>query len=224
MPTFLQLVNDLERESGTISQGSRLGTVVGAPGRQEKMVDWVREGWRLIQTARTDWPWMKEEFTSAAVTAGDPRYTATELGINDLQAWVQRRESLTIYDTALGRADETSLRFFSYEEWKLRWDRGVHADDRPVDAAIDHKGQLCLGSTPNKSYTLRGEYHRRPQVLLNDGDVPWLPEEHHNLIVWRAMVLLGEHDEAPVVIQTANAKVMSGLRALVDASMEACSV
>lgn len=223
MATFLQLVNDLERESGTIYQGSRLATVVGAPGRQEKMVEWIREAWRLIQTARSDWPWLRSEFQSGAVASGTARYLPTALGITDLSDW-QRSYALTIYRTSLGRADECALRWLAYDEWRERWDRRTHNGNRPLDAAIDRKGRLCLGPTPDAAYTVRGDYRRTAQILAADTDVPLCPAEHHHLIVWRAMVLLGEHDEAAFVIQTANSKVMAGMRALVDDSMEAVSL
>src|SRR3546814_17238178 len=59
MVTLLSLVNDTERECGTVSQTSRLSTVAGARGRQEKIVAHVIEAWRLIQSERTDWPWMR---------------------------------------------------------------------------------------------------------------------------------------------------------------------
>lgn len=221
MATFLQLVNDLERESGTIQKGSRLATVANAPARQEKMVEWVAEAWRLIQIERADWPWMRCEFEGPLIP-GMSRYNGMALGITDFSRWVNRAryEPYTLYDPLLGRKDEHRLRFIGWREFKERWDRGVHDAQRPTDVAVSPDGKLCVGATPDKPYTLRGEYHCAAQVLVANSDVPKLPEEHHGIIVWRALMLLGEHDESPFTIATAKSKYDSGLRALVNASME----
>ena len=114
MATFLQLVNDLERESGTIYKAQRLSTVIDAPGRQEKMVAWVREAWHIIQTSRSDWPWLVKEF-SASLVAGQARYTALELGIANFAGWPRKSGDFTIYDPVVGQQEEIEHRTMRYD-------------------------------------------------------------------------------------------------------------
>jgi len=226
MATYLDLVNDLERESGTIQKGSRLSTVVGAPARQEKMVEWVAEAWRMIQLERTDWPWMRGEF-EGPLAASVQRYSGNALGIVDFGRWVRRSrdyQPFTVYDPDVGRKDEQRALYSDWICYKDRWDRGVHDWNRPTEVAVSPDGMLCVGATPNKAYRLRGEYYRRAQILTLNTDTPICPEEHHMLIVWRAMMLMGDHDESPITIQTAKSKYDAGLRAMVNTSMPEVTV
>jgi hypothetical protein len=45
---------------------------------------------------------------------------------------------------------------------------------------------LLVGPKPDKAYVVRGEYQRGPQTLADDGDVPIMPTQYHDAIVWRA--------------------------------------
>lgn len=215
---FLELVNMLERESGTIQQGSRLTTVVGARGRQEKMVGWIIEAWRMIQTARTDWPFMMGEF-EGTIPAGAARVTPAALGLADFAGWPPVEwgcNTFSLYDPALGRASEQPLQTLPWQVFKARWDRGIHDRLRPCEVSFDQQQRICFGPTPDVSYAVRGEYRRAAQILSADTDIPILPVDYHPIIVWRAMMLLGDHDEAPAVVQTGSAKYQRGLRDLVD--------
>ncbi|QUT04054.1 hypothetical protein KFK14_12945 [Sphingobium phenoxybenzoativorans] len=218
MSTFIELVNDLERESGTIYQNARLTSVLDAPGRQEKMVEWIIEAWRLIQTSRSDWPWMRAEFTSALIP-GQSRYAAADFDIEDFGGWAKHTRSFspfTLYEYALGQGDERELYPSFYHGWKARWDRGVHEANRPCDYAIDQDKKLCLGPKPDKDYVIRGAYRRAAQILAADTDVPICPVDHHMTIVWRAAMLMGQHDEAIPVVAAAQSLYAQGLRNMLD--------
>tara|TARA_R110000868_G_scaffold34552_6_gene124776 strand:+ start:256 stop:936 length:681 start_codon:yes stop_codon:yes gene_type:complete len=222
MSTLKELVNDLERESGTIYQAQRLTTVASPVGRQEKMVEWTIEAWRLIQTARTDWPWMRKEFQSVLIP-NQRMYSAADLSITDFANWERATPSyapFTLYDTALTQSDERELAFITYQTWKAKWDRGIHDAQRPIDYAIDSERRLCVGGKPDKAYVIRGAYRRKAQMLALDTDVPILPEEHHNIILWRAMMLMGGHDEAVNVVAHAQSIYNRLHRDLVNDSTE----
>ena len=223
MSTFLQLVNDLERESGTIYQNQRVGSVLNAPGRQEKMVEWVAEAWRLIQTSRQDWPWMRKEF-SAPLVSDQSRYTAAQLGLTSFSRWVPSSplfQPYALFDPAIGAGEEQPLIEIPFAEWKQRWSRGVHDALRPREVSFDYERMLCVGPKPDKVYTLTGEYFRSAQMLSANTDVPICPEQHHAVIVWRALMLMAGHDEAPGAAAFANSEYTKCLRALVDDSFEA---
>jgi hypothetical protein len=198
--TFLQLVNDVERESGTISQSQRLTTVAGAIGRQEKIVHWTRQAWEMIQRERSDWLFRSAQFTGDVV-AGDSTYSATDLGITNFAGWEQG-SYFTIYDPALGRGDETVLREITFREWYNAYGIGLPDSNRPVVIAQGDDRSLYLGPPPMKPYKLRGFFRRSFQSLTADNDVPFIDPEYHQAIVWRALMLLAEDDEAQFEIAT----------------------
>jgi hypothetical protein len=224
MATFLQLVHDLERESGTVERAARLTSVAQAQtaeDRHEDMVGWIVEAWRIIQLMRSDWRWMRKEFDHATVI-NQARYTPSDLGITTFSHWpfdslISRNFSL--YDPAQ-RAEERPIRMLDFNSWKARYDRGVHDAQIPSELSIDYDNRVCLGPTPDKAYVLRGEYYRTPQILAADSDVPIMPAQHHGMIVWRAMMLLGDHDESPTAVATGQAKFNTLFRNLVEQTME----
>lgn len=216
MATLIELVNHLERESGTIYQAQRLSTVASPTGRQEKMVEWIRESWRLIQTSRTDWPWRRREFQSTLVV-GQKRYTAANLGIADFSAWQKYTPSyvpFTVWDPAIGQQDEKELWPVSYARWATSWDRATHDAARPAEYAVDDQRRLCIGPKPLYAYPIRGAYICKAQALVVDDDEPICPEDHHMTIVWRALMLMGAHDEALNVVAYAQSLYAAGVRAM----------
>lgn len=211
MSTFLQLVNDVERESGIINKPQRLTTVVGANGRQEKIVHWTATAWEQIQRERRDWTFLRKQF-SHALTIGQASYTPADLGLTDFGGWVSEADNFrpfTIYDPALGRADETRLKPVNHRAWLDAFDIGVHDATRPNAVAIGFDRMLNFGPKPDKAYVVRGWYRRKIQTLSADSDVPYIDEQFHDAIVYRALMLLGEHDEAVMAISTAQAKARS---------------
>lgn len=200
MATFLKLTQDLARESGTLAGGVTLVTVAGVTGRADKLASWIRKAWVNMQNERADWPWMRAEFTSA-LTIGQKRYTAAQLGITErFGLWVGDApdfRTFTLYDPALGVADEGEIRQIDYRDWRVRYDRGAQEQNRPTDWAVSNAQELCVGATPDKAYVMRGEYRKAPQVLTESNDEPELPEQYHGAIVWEALKLLGLSDESP---------------------------
>lgn len=222
MSTFLELVNDTERESGTVHQASRLSTVVGAKGRQEKIVGHVIEAWRLIQGARTDWPWMRRTATRDLIPA-QATYAATDFAvpITDHARWERggeygRRASFSIYDPAIGQQEETELFWLPFDNWSRIYDFGVHDANRPAYFTVSPDRKLCIGPKPDKAYKIRLAYWCKPQVLAADDDVPICPEEHHGTIVWRALMLLSGHDEAAFSLADAQTKFAARFRDMVN--------
>lgn len=199
MSTFLELVQDLARESGTLAGGVNLQTVTGVTGRADKMVSWVRKAWLHIQNERADWPWMRREFDSALVI-DQKRYTAAELGISErFGQWIPDRpdfHTFSLYDAAIGQSDESALRWMPYDIWRTRYDRGSHDANRPSYWTVSPLKEFCVGPKPDQAYVLRGEYRLAPQILTANVDEPEMPEEYHGAIVWEAMKLLGIADES----------------------------
>lgn len=205
---FLELVNRLEAESGTVGRQARTADVAAPPtDRQAKMVGWVRQAWQMLQMQRTDWSFMVGEF-ERPLTIGKTRYDAfTDWAIPRFSDWVVDNpvySPVTMRDPTLGFNDEGELRQATFEYWRQTYDRGTPQVQRPTVFAVDRDRRFCVGDTPDKAYVVRGEYRKAPQILAASTDIPDMPADYHEAIVWRALMLLGGHDESPVTIGNAN--------------------
>lgn len=218
--TFLELCRDVAIESGTVATGTgqTFASVSNASGRLLKIVRWTASAWEMIQSSRGDWRFMFGEYQHA-LTPGVARYLAASLGITDFGSWVEDRDDYlphTVYDPAIGSADEHPIRHVSYEFWRTAYGRGAQTNNRPVHYAVGRDDALCLGQIPDKAYIIRGEYKKAPQVLTSDDDVPAIAAKFHQIIVWRAIMLMAEHDEGALQIATARQKYSELLHNLVN--------
>jgi hypothetical protein len=195
---FLELVQMAARESGTIS-GTAPAAVTGQSGRLLKFVSWTAQGWTDIQNARSSWRWMRAEFESP-LTAGAPRYTAASFSLARWAEWIGEPDTLTLYRQSEGVADEAALGWVDWPRYRATYERGAQTANRPVDAAISPAGELCFGPRPDATYIVRGEYRKSPQTLTAGSDTPEMPARFHALIAWKALLLMAEHDEAPLHI------------------------
>lgn len=208
MSTFLELCRAVESDSGTVSQGSRITSVATAQNRQAKIVGWVQDAWRQIQNARSDWKFMRSE-CSFLLVPGQPWYTAGDLEIDDLSEWgttAPNYNPFTIFDPAIGHADENEIGEVDFVEWRRQYGRGVPQVNRPYIYALGPSHELCFGAVPDKAYQVNGEYRKSNQILTLDTDVPRLPDSYHDAIRYQALVYMGEHDEAPFLVATASRK------------------
>lgn len=197
--TFLELVQKLGQESGTVADFSNPTTVSGVTGREAHLVGWVQDAWRDIQLARERWGWMVGEFETT-LTIGTSRYAASDLGITRFDDWMfdphdWRDSGLTLYED---KADEGALRFFNYHEFRQFRLRGSTEalEGKPTDFTVAPDRDLILWKVPDKAYTLRGLYYKAPQELSADSDEPELPERFHDLIWMKALEKLALNDEA----------------------------
>jgi hypothetical protein len=193
---YLSLVQALVRESGTMS-GVAVTTVSGQTGRQLKCVDWISNAYVTIQNRQKNWLWMMGEW-SHALTIGTARYTAAALGLTRHRRWITGDQVMTLYDPAIGVADEGAITEISWETWRRKYGRGTQTAARPIEYAVSPAGEMCFGPFPDKAYVVGGEYYKSAQVLAANTDTPEMPEDHHMLIVWEALLTLDEHDEASV--------------------------
>lgn len=205
---FLQLCQRTAEKSGTIAGLPSFTSVTGAQGRLSKLVGWVSDAWRDIQNERSDWLFLRQEF-SHALTINQTRYTEGDLGLSAIgvSAWSRdtpQIRSMTLYDPDTGQSDEGDLEFVTYESWRRHYDRGSHDANRPSYWTASPARELCVGPKPDKAYVLRGSYRRKAQILAADGDIPICPDQFHGLIVIEALRIMARDDEAFNVIVEKN--------------------
>lgn len=200
MSTFLQLTQDVARESGTIS-GTNPTAVASQTGRLLKIVEWTAQAYVMIQNLHADWRWMQKTF-SGNTTAGVGQYTAATWSVTDLRDWLRDDRETgymphTIYLTASGVSREGALREISWQQWRTTYGRGNQINNYPSEYAVSPDGKFSLGQIPDDDYTVNGEYRQAAVMLAADADQPDMPEAFEQIIVWQAIMMLAEFDEAP---------------------------
>lgn len=204
MATFLELARMTGRESGTLPDLTP-SSVVGASGREAKVVSWTRQAWTQLQNSRSGWRWMVEPF-SGTVPAATARVAAGTLGITRLANWLPDM-GLYAYRTSDGVEREGPLTYVDFDEYVRMFERGAPPEPAsPYVWSISYTDELCFGPPPDAEHHIRGFYYKTPQVLAADLDVPEMPARYHDLIAWNALILLAGHDEAEVAIAHATAQ------------------
>jgi hypothetical protein len=196
MSAFLELARDVALLSGAASAPP---SVAGQSGRLAKVVAWTVKAWEMIQLANPNWNFLRAEW-SGALVPGETGYGPADLGIAErFGEFIGDSGSyrpLTLYDPDIGAGDEGPLDQISWELWRSRYGRGAQSPSRPAHYAIAPDRGLRFGPAPDRSWSVRGEYRKAPQLLAADEDVPDLPARYHQIIVWKAILLMSEHDEA----------------------------
>lgn len=215
--TFLELCQAVGTDSGLISRQNVPATVVSPVGKWAEIVSFTAEAWRDIQRSRQDWLFLTGEF-SVALTIGKYSYLPSELGISSRFArFAHDRggfQPMRLYETAMGEADNQNLSEIELEAWLMIYGRGAQTSQRPCEYAISKA--LYLGPIPDKAYTFKGWYHKAPQALALDADVPDLPEQFHEIIKWKAIMKVSGKDGAFTDRSVAQAEYSPLLRQLVN--------
>lgn len=198
---FLQLVQRTCLEcSSTISSPT---TVTGQTGMKARFVNWVAEAWKNIQESQEDWLFLRKEFEFSVTSAASeyPPYASSgsHANLSDWKKWY--RDSLRLYLTASGVADEQFLMFHDYESFRDLYRFGARLSQRPMVFSLrprDHA--IMFDYTPDATYTCVGDYYRQAVVLAADGDTPEVDSQYHMLIVGHATVAFGIDRSAPEMI------------------------
>lgn len=203
MATFLELCVETASDSGTFPEGVPLA-VTGNTGRQAKLVRWVNEAWRMIQTDRPDWRFMVREAELTA-TSGIRAFTKTALAASDealFETWYfderTGMQDITGYRVSVGVADEQPLYFIPYKDFRRLYLRGTPQTGRPNRFTINTQDELVLNPVPDEDYTLNIFYRRQAQEMTDPDDTPIIASSYHRVIKWRALLLLAQHDEAVI--------------------------
>jgi hypothetical protein len=201
MATFLELVQDLARQDGSIDPRS-ITSVVDQGGRPGKMVNYVQKAYNNIQRSRRDWGWLTEDFT-ATLIPGSAIYTNLSFNLDRWANWIGDKIEgylpMSLWDPAQGLADEGEIEEVTYDYWRHRYGRGDQSGmywNRPNEWTVTPKNELAFGPWPDYAYQIRGQYQKGPQQLVANEDVPEMPARFHDLIVWEAERLLLIHDGA----------------------------
>ncbi|KAF1008997.1 MAG: hypothetical protein GAK28_00629 [Luteibacter sp.] len=202
MATFLELCKDVHRIAriGEDPPGTAPETVVGQEGVLFEVINWVQDAYRDIQEDQRDWAFRER---SATVTIGTVRTVDALLLPDDYEALRPftadfRHRNILVAPTGTAPSASQPVWFIEWEDWRGgRYERGqaAGATGMPGYFTVMPDGALRFDRTPDAPLDIIIAYRRSVHELLADSDVPILPPQHHQAIVWRALMSYADSRE-----------------------------
>lgn len=187
---FLDLCKQFRQEVGLSGTGPT--SVESQVGDMKRVVDWVQKADFEIQRLWRNWSF-HWSLQTVAIVGGTSVYPV-----------VSRPVSGT-----LRLADSTEVFLVSWEKFR-EYPTGVQQAS-PQVAAVSPAGALHLWPTPQSSDTLAFEGYTKPVRMTGNADQSLIPEEHRDVIIYRAKMYYAEFENAPEVAQSASAAYMEAL-------------
>lgn len=175
-------------------QGQGPSSVTGASGIEAVIVQFVKEGFVDIQNLRPNFNFMKKTKTFTT-TIGKSNYTLSDIFVSGADLKSYKMDSFLITDGngqkryLVERDDEVLQRLYLNDV----------TQNLPGYVAIESDKSLTLKPTPDGVYTVSFDYYRTPQILATDAEIPILPVEFHQLIVYKAVEKLAVYLTNPEV-------------------------
>jgi len=220
--TYLALVQKLRQEAEVAGTGPT--TVTGQTGQLGRLVTWTTDAYKEIQNRFTNWRWLRSTFT-VNTTSGDDSYAPIDCTDDRLTATISRFShwwlldeygypNVKIYLSSGGVGGERWLTYLPWPSFRAIYKIGTQNNGAPAHFTVDPRNNLVLGPKPDAVYVVSGEYQMGPQILAADDDVPEMPGQFHDLIVYRALARYGMNSVAQEAVARAEVEGNRMLRAL----------
>jgi hypothetical protein len=90
------------------------------------------------------------------------------------------------------------MNYLPWVDFRARWPAAAIVEGTPYFWSIRPDKAFVVNAKPAADTVYSVERYKNPAAFTADADVPGLPEEHHMLIVWKAMLLYANFEEAGV--------------------------
>lgn len=188
MSTYLELVQQLHRDVG--AAGVEPSGVTGLTGEAKRLAGWIKEADNYVQLKWVNWKYLYQQY-SVATIADQP--TATKPAL--LKYW----DFKTFKIIEPGSTDKNSLTAVEYDSIKTEILTPVLDTDIPSRAIVLNNNNLQFDPVPDDAYTIEADYYDKPTLLAANADVSLIPEEFHQIIMGRAMILYANFENAPEI-------------------------
>lgn len=211
--TFLELCKMAHRYLGIGDQlpGTAPTTVVGQTGTLSEIVQWVQDGYSKVQREQPFWDFLNQTSTWQLSTAAEITSAATIVA------------SVPLYSRMIPMKDVNGNRyvlannvFLTTSSWPVYYedysvfrgfrDRAPIPTGRPTSYTIQPDGGFHLYPAPDTTYRFNFNYRRTLGTMSVDADVPIIPSDFHEAIVWRAVMLWATQRENPNKFQVAKSE------------------
>lgn len=183
---YLQLVQALHRLLRTT--GDAPTTVRNQTGINDELVFFVRQAWLDIQNSHPGWRFLWREGLLTLPLGSDVVSPAT---LADYGAPILAESEERRFITLRGSPTESEspvdfVPFPAFQQSTI--DRGTRGPGQPSRFTILPDGRLRFDALADRAYTVRLNYRRTPQTLVDDADIPLCAEFYRMAIVWWAIV------------------------------------
>jgi hypothetical protein len=187
MSTFLELVQDLQREVG--ASGSQIASVVAQVGENQRMVRWVQDADFYIQNRWLNWKFLWNQVQIPTVPGNVGLAAPTDLNFWDYKTF-------KINDGTPGDEDGQII---AIEHDMLKTLVRDNTQAKPGTVIIMPDNTLEFEPVPDAVYQIKADYFRKPTKLAANNDVSRIPEQYHQAILGRAMALYANYEAAPEI-------------------------
>ena len=201
----LELCQRIRQEAGI--GGSGPVTTLAQTGELKRVVDWCDSAWQEIQK-RHKWDWMWQATT---VTIGAGTYFAA--GTIAADRYVKEGTY----------RDGTRMDYLPWAVFRERYPVSRIDDGTPTVWTIRPDKAFAVNAMPAADQTIDVERYTNPVALTADASIPGMPEEHHMAIVWKALLLYANFEEAGVTRATAQEEYRRHLSELGMSELPDCT-
>lgn len=186
MSSYIELVQQLHRDCG--AAGAEPAGVTGLTGEAKRLADWIKRADEYVQLKYVNWKFLRSEF-SFATTASVANLSKPA----SLRYW----DFKTFKIILPGETDKNPFEAVEYDSIK----RSVIdvTEGTPGRAIVMPNNDLKFEPIPDDAYTIEADYYMKPTLLAANADVSLIPEEFHQVIIGRAMILYANFESAPEI-------------------------
>lgn len=187
MSTFLELVQDLHRESGA-SGSVAPTTVLNQRGEARRLVKWTRDADLYVQRLWENWKFMRKEYSEVTALDSNLLPTVADAAFYDETTFqiIQSGETL---------ADPIDVVEYDAIKSEVRdTDSGV-----PYRVVLMPDGTLQVDPPANGVHTINCDYYQNPVPMVNNADVSVIPVRFQEIILGRALILYANYENAPEI-------------------------
>jgi hypothetical protein len=167
----LELCQKVVQDAGISTTG--MATTLNQTGEYKRVISWVEQAYRKVQTQRNDWLFLREEFSQTVTT--------NSLSIAGVSRWLT-------HTIQLDGIILPELHWDDYKALPTPTNTG-----KPAFFAVAPDRSLRFYPVPDQEYTCSGEYQAIPDVMNSDSAEPIFPEEYHDIIAWKALEMYGAY-------------------------------
>lgn len=194
--TRLQLCQRLRQDAGMGPSGPV--STIGQVGELKRCVDWIDGAWTAIQQDH-NWSFLWER--STVTILADTYFTAGTIPA------VRYKKRTTFNGTV-------RLSYMPWDEFDEEYPAALIAQGTPTRWSIQPDKAFVVNAKPTADVTLSVQRFKNPVAMTDDNDEPGLPLEHRMAIVYKALMLYANFEEAGVTRETARREFDRHMHAL----------
>jgi len=187
MSTFLELVQDLQREVG--ASGDEIASVISQTGENQRMVRWVRDADFYIQNRWLNWKFLWNQVQLNTVTGTVGLAAPTDLNFWDFKTFKINDGGATDEDEPINFVEHDSIKGLIRDTTQAK----------PATVIVMPDNSLEFEPVPDAVYEIHSDYFMKPTKMAANSDVSAIPEEYHQAILGRAMLLYANYEGAPEI-------------------------